>query len=133
MNCYKHYTPAETSTTAMKSDISSDSNPSMLSFSLKSNMASSRVPMPSALKDARGYICPFKNVTVRCLASKSKQNRTIKTCETYGLAKNDKINVLNIQTIMWIMGHMEVVNSLWSRYDPAIRLLWGCYKVMMLF
>lgn len=44
--------PAETSTTAMKRAISSGSRPMDPSFSLNSNMESSKEPMPKALSDA---------------------------------------------------------------------------------
>lgn len=72
--------PAETSTTAMKSAISSGSRPKEPSFSLNSNMASSKEPMPRALRDASEYVCPLRKVTVLSLGSNSEQNLTIRTC-----------------------------------------------------
>lgn len=76
--------PAETSTTAMKRAISSGSRPMDPSFSLKSNMASSREPIPRALSDASEYVCPLRKVTARSLASNSEQNLTIRTCGRSG-------------------------------------------------
>lgn len=72
--------PAETSTTAMKRAISSGSRPKDPSFSLNSNMASSKEPMPRALSDASEYVCPLRKVTVLSLGSNSEQNLTIRTC-----------------------------------------------------
>lgn len=71
--------PAETSTTAMKRAISSGSRPMEPSFSLKSNIASSREPIPRALSDASEYVWPLRKVTARSLASNSEQNLTIRT------------------------------------------------------
>lgn len=72
--------PADTSTTAMKRAISSGSKPKDPNFSLKSNMASSREPIPRALSDASEYVCPLRKVTVLSLGSNSEQNLTIRTC-----------------------------------------------------
>lgn len=79
--------PADTSTTAMKSAISSGSSPKDPSFSLKSNMASSKDPMPRARSDASEYVCPLRNVTVLSLGSNNEQNLTIRTCG-YNKAKS---------------------------------------------
>ena len=78
---FDYLLPADTSTTAMKRAISSGSSPREPNFSLKSNMASSKDPMPSARRDAREYVCPFRKVTVLSLGSNSEQNLTIRTWE----------------------------------------------------
>ncbi|KAG7278882.1 hypothetical protein CRUP_036396, partial [Coryphaenoides rupestris] len=68
-----------TSTTAMNRAISSGSRPREPSFSLKSNMASKRQPIPRARRDASEYVCPLRKVTVLSLGSNSEQNLTIST------------------------------------------------------
>lgn len=73
--------PAETRTTAMKRAISSGSRPREPSFSLNSNMASRREPMPKARSEDRGYVWPFRKVTVWFSALNKVQNLTIRTCD----------------------------------------------------
>lgn len=65
----------------MKRAISSGSRPRDPSFSLKSNMASSKEPMPRALSDASEYVCPLRKVTVLSLGSNNEQNLTMRTWE----------------------------------------------------
>jgi len=74
-----HLLPAETSTTAIKRAMSSGWSPKELSFSLKSNIASSREPMPKARRVDREYVWPFRKVTVRSSALNKVQNLTIRT------------------------------------------------------
>lgn len=80
--------PAETRTTAMKRAISSGSRAREPSFSLNSNMASSKEPMPKACSMGRGYVWPFRKVTVWCSALNKVQNLTIRTC---GGVKRDEV------------------------------------------
>ncbi len=88
--------PAQTSTTAIKRAISSDSRPRELSLELNSNMASSKEPMPRPLRVSSGYVCPFKNVTVLSLWLNSEQNLTISTCKR----QHDQMEVLSQNTFV---------------------------------
>ena len=107
--CDVWFLPAETSTTAKKRAISSSSRNKDPSSSLNSNMASSKEPMPRALRDASEYVCPLRKVTVLSLGSNSEQNLTIRTCEQTEAhrvsiqkgIKRQKVKKKNLSDVNW--------------------------------
>lgn len=72
--------PADTSTTAEKSLISSSLSCRTVSFSLNSNIQLSSSPAPMERSRSTLYFLPLRNLTVRSFTSNNDTKRTISTC-----------------------------------------------------
>lgn len=116
--------PADTSTTAMNSAISSGSRPKEPSFSLKSNMESSREVMPRARSDAKEYVWPFRKVTVFSLALNREQNLTIRTWEQNQKSSASETNTTSEGTYRkWLTC---AVKFTWKVPDLS-SMTWSCW------
>lgn len=109
----------------MKRAISSGSRPKDPSFSLNSNMESSREPMPRARRDAREYVCPLRNVTVLSFGSNSEQNLTIRTCTRTGPGQHQESDIKKSSAFKLLPGKWAYLESARFEQHDLIMLAQG--------
>ncbi len=127
--------PADTSTTAEKSLISSSLSCRAVSFSLNSNMQLSSSPAPMERSRSTLYFLPLRNLTVRSFTSNNDTKRTISTCaeeteESVRGLTEESVRGLTEESVRTLARSETCQDSCcFTSKVPALRrLTWSCWE-----